>query len=315
MRKPTQYASFGATTAIAAALALVSTPLLAQQAPPTTTDPTPPVSAQPAPSLDVPSPTTDTIATPSTATESTSVSTTTTSKAKRTVHTAAKPVPVTMRTASRTTTTRVAHAAVPAAAATPPLPASPTAAAPAKPAPIVDLTAKPAAQPAPVPAKATPAVDNTTVMFGGGALALLALGGGAYALARRKRHEDDAVYEETYEPEAMAPAPEAQDMPRHDPVVEEQPAIVAPSAFAWHRQPATESEDDGSDLRPGETWIERAHRGPSPANPSVSLKSRLKRAAFFDKRERDVAAGKAEPVEADAGLPEAAIEEQERELA
>jgi hypothetical protein len=47
----------------------------------------------------------------------------------------------------------------------------------------------------------------------------------------------------------------------------------------------------------------------------VSLKARLKRAAFFDKRERDVAAGLAEPVDADAGLPEAMTEEQERELA
>ena len=51
------------------------------------------------------------------------------------------------------------------------------------------------------------------------------------------------------------------------------------------------------------------------ANPSVSLKVRLRRAAFFDKRERDVAAGTAEPVEPDAGLPETMVEEQERELA
>lgn len=107
-------------------------------------------------------------------------------------------------------------------------------------------------------------------------------------------------------------------MPRHDPIHEEQPAIVAPeaSAFAWgNSAPAREAEDDGSDRRPGETWVERAYRGPSPANPSVSLKNRLRRAAFFDKRERDVAAGKAEPVETDAGLPDAMVEEQERELA
>jgi len=94
--------------------------------------------------------------------------------------------------------------------------------------------------------------------------------------------------------------------------------IVAPkaSAFAWgDAQPCKEPSDDGSDRCPGESWVERAYRGPSPANPSVSLKARLRRAAFFDKRERDVAAGTAEPVEPDAGLPETMVEEQERELA
>ena len=72
---------------------------------------------------------------------------------------------------------------------------------------------------------------------------------------------------------------------------------------------------DEDDRRPGETWVERAYRGPTADNPSVSLRTRLKRAAFFDKRERDVAAGIAKPVEMDAGLPDAMIEEQERELA
>ena len=99
-------------------------------------------------------------------------------------------------------------------------------------------------------------------------------------------------------------------------VHEEQPAIVAPSAFAWGNEPqSSEASEDDDDRLPGETWIERAYRGPSPNNPSVSLKARLKRAAFFDKRERDVAAGKAQPVDMEAGLPDAMIEEQERELA
>lgn len=58
-----------------------------------------------------------------------------------------------------------------------------------------------------------------------------------------------------------------------------------------------------------ETHVERAMRGPTPDNPSLSLKKRLKRAAFFDQREREVAAGEAKPVDADAGLPEALTEE------
>jgi hypothetical protein len=54
-----------------------------------------------------------------------------------------------------------------------------------------------------------------------------------------------------------------------------------------------------------ESHVDRARRGPTPDNPSLSLKTRLKRAAFFDKREREVAEGKAEPIDSDAGLPEA----------
>jgi hypothetical protein len=54
-----------------------------------------------------------------------------------------------------------------------------------------------------------------------------------------------------------------------------------------------------------ESHVERARRGPTPDNPSLSLKKRLKRAAFFDQRERLAAEGKAVPVDADAGLPDA----------
>ena len=53
-----------------------------------------------------------------------------------------------------------------------------------------------------------------------------------------------------------------------------------------------------------ESNVERARRGPTPDNPSLSLKKRLKRAAFFDQRERLAAEGKAAPVDPDAGLPE-----------
>ena len=159
--------------------------------------------------------------------------------------------------------------------------------------------------------------------IGGGALALIALGGIAYSVARRRRREDEWHGQWTDEPEVVgedhgAAAPVMAE-PRHDPIVhEEQPAIVAPSAFTWGQQPATADRtesDSGDDRLPGESWVDRAYRGPSANNPSVSLKNRLRRAAFFDKRERDVAAGIAEPVDPDAGLPEAMVEQDERELA
>jgi hypothetical protein len=182
-------------------------------------------------------------------------------------------------------------------------------------APVVDLTAKPANQPAAAsrPSKRT---DETLPIAGGALVALLALGGAAYAVSRRRRREDawrdEWVGEPATEHEAAIepePTPAAVIEPRHDPIVHEQQAeIAAPSAFAWDATQATRRETDrdpDDDRLPGETWVQRAYRGPSANNPSVSLKNRLGRAAFFDKREREVAAGLAEPVDPDAGLPDA----------
>jgi hypothetical protein len=61
-----------------------------------------------------------------------------------------------------------------------------------------------------------------------------------------------------------------------------------------------------------ESHVERAMLGPTPDNPSLSLKKRLKRAAFFDQREREVAAGTAVPVDEGAGLPEQMVEDIEK---
>ena len=80
--------------------------------------------------------------------------------------------------------------------------------------------------------------------------------------------------------------------------------MVSPpmSAFDWGNQPRSESAD--SNCAELETWTERAKCGPTDDNPSQSLKKRMKRAAFFEKRDREVAAGEAEPIDPDAGLPE-----------
>ena len=128
---------------------------------------------------------------------------------------------------------------------------------------------------------------------------------------------------EPAEPMAYEPAEPmaAQEAAQSEVIHEEQPPIVAPSAFSWgNGESAGESTSsaealDKGEREPGETWVERAYRGPSPSNPSVSLKTRLRRAAFFDKRERDAAAGLAEPLDPTAGLPRSMSREQERETA
>ena len=295
---------YGRTSAaaIAAVLALSSTQAFAQDV-----GTSPPPDA-PAPAAAEPVATPDPLAPVTSATDTTSTTTTKTTRttARRATRAPAKPAPVATRTVKRTVTTHAAApAAVPqaAAAASAPPPPAPV----AKPAPVVDLSAKPAAPP-PQPAAAEPAfqLNQNELMLGGGALALVALAAAAIAMRRRRRRleEEEATLYDYVEPLAEPAAP----MPQHDPIFDQQRVAAAPvsSAFAWDKsQPCDQPTDDGSDRCPGETWVERAYRGPSPANPSVSLRARLKRAAFFDKREREVEAGQAQPVDTDAGLPEA----------
>jgi hypothetical protein len=152
----------------------------------------------------------------------------------------------------------------------------------------------------------------------GGVLALLAIGSAAVAVNRRRNEDEEWVEDEgdMREPVTSDLGGDGEDL-----MQEEQPAILAPPVAAFQRRTAEESPAAAStepivesdDREPGETWIQRAYRGPGPLNPSVSLKARLKRAAFFDKRERDAAAGLAEPVEPTAGLPERMVDENPNE--
>jgi hypothetical protein len=320
MTRTTHYGRTGALPAIAAALALSSTPVLAQAIQPTEpTTSTSPVSVDPPPVSTESSPTTP----------ATSDSSPVTNAPLKTSSVKTRTVTHTTRVASaksappktRTTTTRTASTQVNPAPEAPPPPASgETSTSQSSIAPVVDLTSSAARKPA-----ANAANSNEEMLpIAGGALALVALCGIAFAASRRRRDAEawhgDWADETEAEREAAIAAPAAEATgPRHDLVSgDEQSKIVAPSAFAWGATapPQRQAErDSGDDRLPGETWIQRAHRGPSASNPSVSLKNRLRRAAFFDKRERDVAAGIAEPVDADAGLPGAMTEVEEGELA
>lgn len=87
-----------------------------------------------------------------------------------------------------------------------------------------------------------------------------------------------------------------------DQVVSESPAVTTAASAALDPSSGIPSPCDNT--APG-SHVEAACHGPTADNPSLSIQKRLKRARFFDQRELLVAAGEAEPMETDAGLPDA----------
>jgi hypothetical protein len=302
-----------ALPAIAAALALSSTTVIAQEMQPAPSGPAPTTATQP--TADEPAATLD-AGTASSATTDTSAQTTT--KKARTIKrtariAAAKPAPVTAK--AKAMSTLSARTAAPASAAAPPKPAAVPASPQSAVAPVVNYKPKPAPPQTHVASAMPLKLNGETLPIAGGALALLVVGGAAAAVGsrRRKRREQEWADAQTlaFEPFEETAAPS--EPVTHEP--QQETSVPAAPAFAWGpRSSAPAPAGDMSksdDRRPGETWVERAYRGPTPNNPSVSLRNRLKRAAFFDKREREAAAGLAAPVNANAGLPGAMAGERE----
>jgi hypothetical protein len=146
--------------------------------------------------------------------------------------------------------------------------------------------------------------DRTSEIVGAAIVALIVLGAIAYALSRRRRTRETVYEEQAYEPETAYVEPEPEPVRTPGPIAVEQPAIVAPetSAFAWGDRPqagtletpaaAREAEEqpstlpDGFDLSRFGRHVQAAYRGPTPDNPSLSLRHRLRRAAAMDQKER-----------------------------
>jgi len=248
-------------TAIAAVLALSSTPLAAQDA--TSTEV--PLVTVPAPEPVVPA--TDPLAPAPEAEVSAPVETT------AEVSEPAEAAPVVRKAAARAER-RVARTAV-APAAPVATPAAEEAPEPAT-APIV--AARPTAELAPVEqAEAQPKIDEAIPLAGGAGAVILALAGAGMAIRRRKRSEeeesdqqDEMVLTDEVTP---VPAPE----PWNPPVIE---PIIAPASAA-----RTDVSDDFDTSRFGR-HVQAAYRGPTPENPSMSLRKRLKLAGELDRRER-----------------------------
>lgn len=106
------------------------------------------------------------------------------------------------------------------------------------------------------------------------------------AMRRRKRHAAD---EDDFGEEEWA---------TNEPVAYDEPAAASEPAFARTSQPAPARVIDGApvtalpagfDLSRFGRHVQAAYRGPTPDNPSLSLKNRLRRASFFDQQERSAA--------------------------
>jgi len=272
MTSRTSYARPGAA-AIVAAFALSSTSLSAQEAVPVADVP---VASDPAPStVETTAPVAEPTPTPSEPVLEASPAPAPTA--------AAKPKAVKSATAKAT-----AKPAAVVAAPTPTSATAPTAVAE----PVVNIPeamADPVVT-APVEPTAAPLADDSLAEIAfGGALALLVLGGGAVALSRRRKSRELAD-ERDFVP-ITARAPDVTPAP-----------VTERSAFTWGQSAPAQAPAMVA-MSAGGSAIERARRGPTPDNPSLSLKKRLKRATFFEQREREIAAGKAKPIDNLAGLP------------
>ena len=272
-----------AMTAIAAVLAISSTPTLAQDA--SVPDPlveSTPVSTTSDPLAPEPATTSDTAPVDRTATESATDPAPAATKAS------------TIRRSASTTRAPAARARAAAPAGSQPEPAAPVADAPVE-APIAAAPAAPIAEPVPAPAPvAEPAAqdllaDDALPIAGAAGLGLLALAGAGLAMRRRRRRDQEEFADRQWaldhaeadadpaitEPEpvvvAAEPAFARGPAPTHDPIPLDAPVTALPAGF---------------DLSRYGRHVQAAYRGPTPDNPSLSLKNRLRRASFFDQQER-----------------------------
>ncbi|WP_454886785.1 hypothetical protein [Sphingomonas oryzagri] len=294
------------STAIAAVLALSATPVLAQGSD-TVVAPAPVAIAPPAApataSLEAtPASTAPAAATPSAsapapmATQSTLVMHVADDSTGSSDSVADKPVPKAAHHVAAKTGPAVSAKAAPKAETVSPAPvvaaampeASPAAAIP--PAPVSQ--AAPAAPKTAAPAEQS--IDDETLMIAGaGGLGVLLLAGGGYALARRKRRDDEEEMSSAYEPETAEVAQPAVIEP-----VMTAPVTAAPVAPMPLPPAIGDPLPEDFDISHYGRHAQAAFRGPTPENPSLSLKTRLKRAAFFDRRERASAEAGAMPLPA-----------------
>ncbi len=269
-------------TAIAAVLALSSTPLIAQEvadplAPAAETTSTPAPEAAPEPEATTTEPVADAPADPPAA-EKAAPATTTRQPATRS-HTTT--------TTTRRATNETASTATPATAA--PVTDATAEGLPVPPPPVgatVDPGAMPVDETAAAETSAMPS-DETLSIVGAAGLGLFALGGIGMTIGRRrKRKEEEAhmVANRAYldsHPAADTPAPH---IPAHVRTAAPAMAVTGPGPVRTD-VPRTKLPE-GFDLSRFGPHVRAAYLGPTEDNPSLSMKHRLRHAAALDQQAR-----------------------------
>jgi hypothetical protein len=269
-----------AMTAIAAVLALSPAPLFAQSAP----DPVPESTTEPV--------TPDPLAPEPVAPEG-PVVTDTASQPAKTSEPAAKPKAAARRptATARSSATRssVATATEPVANPAPATEESanaPVAAAPVAPPPTVPAENAAADQARQAAADRAQQLDDTLELVGAAGAGLLALAGAGLALrSRKRRSEEERLEEAKWAIIEASPDPESQ--------VEREPAFTRAPTSMHDPAPANSAIPTGApatrlpngfDLSRFGPHVQAAYRGPTPDNPSLSLKYRLRRAGALDQQ-------------------------------
>jgi resuscitation-promoting factor RpfA len=147
----------------------------------------------------------------------------------------------------------------------------------------VEPETQPAMAPAPVQSQTSADTMDETLPIAGGALAALALAGGALAFAGRKRRyrEEYRDSQTVTRPVSMEPEPLTLNTP-----VTPQRAATAYTPPTPVAETAGAALPAGFDMSRYGRHVQAAYRGPTAENPSLSLRKRLKRARFYDQRER-----------------------------
>lgn len=126
---------------------------------------------------------------------------------------------------------------------------------------------------APAPVDQPTVAINDNALVTGGLIGLALMGLGGFALAMRRRRSNAALpVAQGYEPERRAEA-----VPQ--PVAYTAPATARAAAPAMALSTRNDQVTGGS-------HVERAMRGPTADNPFLTLRKRLARARFLDKREQ-----------------------------
>ena len=272
-------------TAIAAVLALSSTPIAAQdvtETPPpaaeTTASPAPEAAPEPIAS--------EPVATETTATETTA--------AEPTEAEATAPAKTTRRAATRTqtTTTSTPRPTSEAASNAAPASAMPATEAMAEAIPVpppAGATIAPGAMP--VDETATPETsampsDETLAIVGAAGLGIFALGGIGMAIGRRRKRKEEEAH-------MAANRAYLDSHPVGDAPTSNAPAFATTSAAMAAGSPGPMLRDaprtrlpEGFDLSRFGPHVRAAYQGPTEDNPSLSMKHRLRRAAAMDQQLR-----------------------------